>query len=94
MRHQPPWSDNWFRRSWVERAPPLTYRGIVFWALVCAVGTGVAFAAGHGRVAGAGGLCALAGCAMVVRGLFRKAWLAIGGTDQPIRTLIRRRLDD
>jgi hypothetical protein len=94
MRSQPPWDDDLLRRWLVERAPPLTWRGIAGWALALLAGLvlGLAKLGTPGELLGLG--LGLSGGVQVLRGMFRMAWLALGGTDQPVRTYVRKRLED
>lgn len=91
MRSQPPWSDDLLQRSLIERAPPLTWRGIAGWALASVAGVILALA----KVGGLGELIAVAmfivGGMQVARGVIRMGWLKLGGIDQPVRTYLRRR---
>jgi hypothetical protein len=82
------------RRSLIERAPPLTWRGIGGYTLVSAVG----LILGLAKVGGlwealALGLFILGGI-QTLRGILRMAWLGLGGTDRPLRTYLKRRLGE
>ncbi len=93
MRSQPPWSDDWFRRYWIERAPPLTWGGIAVWMGALVIGVAMLLARPSADVWGVIGLVLVAlGGVQVLRGLARKAWLGLGGTDQPVRSYFRRRV--
>jgi hypothetical protein len=95
MQSQPPWSDDWFRRYWVERAPPLTWRGISVWAVALAAGLAMLLAKPTADLWGIVGTALIAyGSIQILRGVGRKAWLALGGTDQPVRSYFRRRTDE
>jgi len=81
------------RRVLIERLPPLTWRGIGGYA--AAGGAGLVFL----LVVRTGGFLTLAAALVLVvssvqvlRGLTRLLWLRMGGTDQPLRSYLRRRL--
>jgi hypothetical protein len=86
--------DDFWRRTLIERRPPLTWKGICACASASAVGIGL----GLSKPAGEWELLALglsiAGGIQTLRGLGRKIWLGLGGTDQLVKTYIERRLGD
>lgn len=86
--------EDFWRRTLIERRPPLTWKGICACAIASAGGIGL----GLTKPAGGWELLALglfvAGGIQTLRGLARKIWLALGGTDQPFKAYIERRLDD
>lgn len=77
----------------IERAPPLTWKGIAADAVLAAIAFGLVFIvlAEPWRLVCFG--LFLLGIFQTLRGLARKAWLALGGTDRPIKTFIERRLN-
>jgi len=78
----------------IERAPPLTWRGIASWTLVAlAVLACVLAKPGGFWELVAAGVLVVAGW-QAVRGVLRMVWLHLGGTDQPLRTYIRRHLGE
>jgi hypothetical protein len=95
MERHPPWSDDLLRRWLIERAPPLTWVSIGGWAAVALVGLALVLLEPRGRAGNAAGVfglvLAVAGAIEVLRGVLRMLWLALGGKDQPLRTLLRRR---
>jgi hypothetical protein len=94
MPSQEPWSDDLLQRSLVERAPPLTWVGVLGWGLVAVVGA-VLGLAGPGKALEAVAVAlAVVGGLQVLRGLIRKLWLVLGGTDQPLRSYLHRRFGD
>lgn len=94
MTRQPAWDDDLLRRALIERAPPLTWRGIGAYAVVSAVG----LILGLVSLDGPWGLIALGlfivGVLQALRGVLRMAWLGLGGTDRPLRAYLKRRLDE
>jgi hypothetical protein len=94
MSRQPhfAWDDDPLRRSLIERAPPLTWKGIGFCALVMAIG----FTLGLAKFGGLWNYLALGlfvfGGIQVLRGVLRMGWLGLGGTDRPLRAYFRKRL--
>jgi hypothetical protein len=91
---QSAWDDDPLRRSLIERAPPLTWKGILGYALMLSAGLILVLA----KVGGLWEIVALGlfilGGIQVLRGLVRMAWLQLGGTDRPLRAYLRRRLQD
>jgi len=84
--------DDLLRRVLVERRPPLTWKGIAGCAFASAVGLLMGFAhEGWLWEAVALGLFIVGGF-QVLRGVLQMVWLRLGGTDQPLRTYLRRRL--
>jgi hypothetical protein len=92
MPSHPPWDDDLVRRWLIERAPPLTWRSIAGWALATIVGVVLGLAKLGGAGEGVALALAVVGGVEVLRGLLRMAWLRLGGTDQPLRTYLRKRL--
>jgi hypothetical protein len=86
--------EDFWRRVLIERRPPLTWKGICVCAIASAAGIGL----GLSKPAGEWELLALGlfitGAIQTVRGLGRKIWLGLGGTDQPFKTYLERRLGD
>lgn len=86
--------EDFWRRTLIERRPPLTWKGICACAIASAAGIGL----GLTKPTGAWELLAIGlsitGAIQTLRGLGRKIWLALGGTDQPIKTYLERRLGD
>jgi hypothetical protein len=93
--NQSAWDDDPLRRSLIERAPPLTWRGICLCAFASAIGLVLGIAE-HGG--GIWEILALAlfivGGIQALRGALRMASLRLGGTDRPLRTYFRRRLGE
>ena len=73
--------EDFWRRALIERRPPLTRKGICACAIASAggIGLGLTEPAG-GWEPLALGLC-ISGGIQTLRGLGRKIWLALGGTD-------------
>jgi hypothetical protein len=94
VEQQSAWDDDPLRRSLIERAPPLTWTGILGYALLSSAGLilGLSKAGGLWEIV-ALGLFVL-GAIQVLRGLVRMAWLRLGGTDRPLREYVRNRLQD
>lgn len=91
MEQYPAWDDDPLRRSLIERAPPLTWRGIFGCAVVTCLGLILALATrGHTLTIVGLGL-SFVGIIQVLRGLIRMAWLRLGGTDRPLNTYLERR---
>jgi hypothetical protein len=86
--------DDFWRRTLIERRPPLTWKGICTCAIASAAGIGLGLTkpAGEWQLL-ALGLC-ITGAIQTLRGLGRKIWLALGGTDQPIKAYLERWLGD
>jgi hypothetical protein len=86
--------DDLLRRMFVERRPPLTWKGILLDALMSAGGLILVIV----KVGGFWEVFAVlvfALCGLqALRGVLRKAWLRLGGTDQPVRTYLRRRFGE
>jgi hypothetical protein len=89
---QSAWSEDFWRRTLIERAPPLSWWAISLWALATAIAAASLLAGLRGPWEGVAGIVALVGLIQIARGAVRKAWLGLGGTDRPITTAIRRRL--
>jgi hypothetical protein len=91
MGQQPAWDDDPLRRSLIERAPPLTWKGIGLCALVTTIG----LILGLARFGGLWDYLALGlffiGGIQVLRGVLRMGWLRLGGTDRPLRAYFRKR---
>jgi hypothetical protein len=87
---RPEADDDPLRRSLIERALPLTWKGI--WGYALAIGLLIELA----KVGGFGGLLALGlfflGAILVLRCVLQKTWWRLGDTDPPIRTYVRGRL--
>ena len=84
-------SDDLLRRMFVERRPPLTWVGICLDTVAFAVGLGLLLIpVGWPWDVFAVLLFAVCGF-QALRGVLRKAWLRLGGTDQPIWTYLRKR---
>jgi hypothetical protein len=80
------------RRVLVERAPPLTWRGIWGCAFASAAGLVLVLVKVGGDWEVLAAIVFCVGAILVLRGVLRKAWLRLGGTDRPVRTYLRRRL--
>jgi hypothetical protein len=87
-------NDDPLRRMLVERRPPLTWRGIAGWLALSAIGLllGLTKVSGLPEYIGLG--LFLLGGFQVLRGMLRKAWLRVGGTDQPIKTYFEKRFEE
>lgn len=85
------WDDDPLRRFLIEGAPPLTWSGIFACAVIACFGLLLALAfRGHAlNLVGIG--LAFLGITQVLRGLFRMAWLSLGGTDRPLYAYLARR---
>jgi hypothetical protein len=85
---------DWWERRVVERRGPETWRGIAACGAASAAGLLLVFAGAGGLWEAAAAIVFTISGFQVLRGLLRMAWLARGGTDQPIRTYFRKRLGD
>jgi hypothetical protein len=95
VMNQSAWDDDRLRRWLIERAPPLTWRGIWLCALASAIGLVLGFAEHGGGLWEALALALfIVGGMQALRGAARMAWLRLGGTDRPLRTYLRRRLGE
>jgi hypothetical protein len=92
VTRQPEWDDDPLRRSLIERAPPLTWKGILGYALASSVGLILGIVKMGGLWEGVAFGLFILGAIQVLRGTLRLAWLRLGGTDRPLRTYLRRRL--
>lgn len=77
----------------VERRPPLTWTGICIDALVSVTGLVLLFTQQGGLTEVLAVLMLALGAFQVLRGVLRKLWLRMGGTDQPLWTYFRRRVE-
>ena len=88
-----PWSDDPWQRWLVEMAPPLTWRSIGLCAILAAAGA-AAYAAGiPDWWADLSVLLAVGSAILLLRGVVRMAWLALDGTDRPVRSAIGVRIE-
>jgi hypothetical protein len=91
MGQEPAWDEDPLRRSLIERAPPLTWKGILLCAFVAATGLALGLAkTGWFWDDLAIGLVVIGGI-QSLRGIIRIGWLRLGGTDRPLKTYIRKR---
>jgi hypothetical protein len=93
MRSQPPWDDDPLRRWFIERAPPLTWRSIAGWALAAVGGVTLGLSRPGGAWEVLALVLAVVGALEVLRGVLRMVLLGLGGSDQPLRTYLRKRLE-
>jgi hypothetical protein len=85
------WDDDPLQRFFIERAPPLTWSGIFGYGVVACFGLLFALAI-HGHMLNLAGIAlGFLGITQVLRGLFRMAWLGLGGTDRPLYSYFARR---
>jgi len=83
---------DWFERRVVERRGPETWRGIGACGITSVVGLVLVLVGVGGLWEVAGAVVFALGGFQVLMGLLRMAWLARGGTEQPIRTYLRKHL--
>jgi hypothetical protein len=92
VRRQPNPDSDLLRRMFVERRPPLTWTGICIDALVSLIGLVLVLVEVGGLWEVLAVLMLATGVFQVLRGILRKVWLRMGGTDQPVWAYLRRRL--
>ncbi len=92
MEGQPEPEDDLLRRVLIERRAPQTWKGIVGCVLVSALALVLVIVnlGGFAELVAAGVFAI--GTFQALSGMLRKAWLALGGTDQPLRSYLKRRL--
>lgn len=94
MGQQPNSEDDLLRRLLIERRYPLTWKGISSCGLVAVVGLALVLAKVGGFWEVLSAFLFVMGTLLALKGLLRKAWLRLGGKDEPLMTQLRKRLGD
>lgn|GEM_PF-4577313 len=92
MAEEPEPDGDLAQRVLVERRPPLSWKGIAACASVSALALVVVAldVGGFWELLAAGVF--VVGALQTARGMLRKAWLGLGGSDRPVSTYLKRRL--
>jgi hypothetical protein len=85
--------DDLLRRVLIERRGPITWKGIWACALASAAGLVLVLVKVGGFWEGFAAILFVMGAFLAIKGLLRMTWLRLGGTDEPLRTYLRKRFD-